>query len=357
MVPFEQALHFFFSDAQVAGIEPLGEGKINDTWLVTLAPDSRVVLQRVPKAVFPRVDLVMENIRHVLKGLTKYQRQTNTPRELLELLTSSGGEQLYLDEHGDGWRCFSYIHSSRTQEQLTSTEQAEGIGAMLGLFHAAVHKLPADDFHEPLPDFHNTAVYLKKLEQALAGTTFSCDLSRQCTTFVTRLQPQIDQFLAAQPTLSHQVIHGDPKVSNFLFAENSNQVISIIDLDTVQSGLLLHDLGDCLRSCCNQSGEEYTKHEDITFSADYFQAALQGYRKNAPDLLTSSDLNYLPDAVGAICFELGVRFFSDHLNGDIYFKTTRQGQNLDRALIQFSLAESVYGQQQNLHNIVAQVFR
>lgn len=356
MVTPQQALRFFFPDAPSLHPRPLGEGKINDTWLVTLAPDTQVVLQRVPSSIFPQVELVMDNIRRVLSELAQWQENTRAPWELLRLLASPDGEELYLDEHGDGWRCYSYIRESRTQEQLTNRQQAESIGTMLGLFHTAIHHLTPGHFHQPLPDFHNTVAYLNTLKQRLSGSAPSCSASRQCIQFLTQLYPQVDHFLTLQPTLSHQVIHGDPKVSNFLFTHNNDQAISLIDLDTVQPGLLLHDLGDCLRSCCNQSGEEHESPQDTVFSVEYFQAVLSGYAQSASELLTPADLNCLPDAAGVLCFELGVRFFTDHLNGDIYFKTTRQGQNLDRALIQFHLAQSVYGQQQKLHSIVAEIF-
>lgn len=356
MVTPEQALHFFFPGTPTLKTTPLGEGKINDTWLVTLVPDRQIVLQRVPSSVFPQVELVMENIRRVLSELTKRQENAPPRHELLTLLTSPAGEELYLDKHGDGWRCFSYINKSRTQEQLTNRQQAESIGTMLGLFHTALRDLDPGHFHVPLPDFHNTAVYLKTLRQLLTDNVPSCSATRQCVQLLTKLHPLVDHFLTLRPTLSHQVIHGDPKVSNFLFAHDNDQVISIIDLDTVQPGLLLHDLGDCLRSCCNQSGEEHENPQDTVFSAEYFQAVLSGYAQTASDMLTPADLNCLPDAVGVLCYELGVRFFTDHLTGDTYFKTTRQGQNLDRALIQFHLARSVYEQQQNLHNLVAEIF-
>ena len=155
------------------------------------------------------------------------------------------------------------------------------------------------------------------------------------------------------PFYEYGVIHGDPKVANFLFDEAGERIISLFDLDTVKPGLLLHDLGDALRSCCNLAGETPADPEDARFDPGLFAAWLQGYSAEARDLLSASDLEFLVNAVALISFELGLRFYADYLEGDRYFKVASADQNLQRALTQFQLVRSIETQHDELSTLIA----
>ncbi|HEX9714588.1 MAG TPA: aminoglycoside phosphotransferase family protein, partial [Desulfurivibrionaceae bacterium] len=146
-------------------------------------------------------------------------------------------------------------------------------------------------------------------------------------------------------------IHGDPKLANILFSRDTGRAVSLIDLDTVKPGLLHYDLGDCLRSCCNPAGEEAPLTE-VSFNLAYCSAILRGYLPQVAPFFSVADYHYIYDAVRLIAFELGLRFFSDHLAGDIYFKVKRPGQNLQRAMIQFALCQSIEAQENEIRNIV-----
>jgi Ser/Thr protein kinase RdoA (MazF antagonist) len=150
-----------------------------------------------------------------------------------------------------------------------------------------------------------------------------------------------------------RTIHGDPKINNVLIDTTTQQAISLIDLDTIKPGLIHYDIGDCLRSGCNPAGEETVDWEAVHFESELGQAMLQGYLDSAQDFLTDHDYKYIYDSLRLLAFELGLRFFTDYLNGSVYFKTKYPEHNLLRALVQFRLAESIESQERTIGNIIS----
>lgn len=357
MMTPEKILAFYLPNQPLVSLQPLGQGKINDTWLVTLSSGERLVLQRLPAAVFPNPQCVMHNIRLITSCLHAWSQPTELRVPFFSLYTNPDGEDLFVDPSKNGWRLLTYIDCSRTIEELESSQQAYEIGRMLGRFHTILADVDQKQLRDPLPGFHDTLSYLKRYDQISRRSAENNLKEVACIQCIERMRDIVTAFTAKVDDLTRLVIHGDPKASNFLFAENNDTVISIIDLDTVQAGLLLHDLGDCLRSCCNRQGEEHDNPKGTVFSADFFAAILKGYGSVAASLLSDADLQLLPDAAALISFELGIRFFTDHLSGNTYFKTSRKNQNLDRALIQFHLADSIISQQSLLHTIAADIFK
>jgi Ser/Thr protein kinase RdoA (MazF antagonist) len=156
----------------------------------------------------------------------------------------------------------------------------------------------------------------------------------------------------AEGRLPLRSIHGDPKVNNIMMDTATGQAVSIVDLDTVKPGLLQYDIGDCLRSGCNPLGEETERWEMVRFESDICRAILQGYLSWARGFLTENDYEYLFDSMRLIAFELGLRFFTDYLEGNVYFKARHQNHNLIRALVQFKLTESIEAQAETIRTII-----
>jgi len=344
------ALAFFLPGEPVQTVEPLGHGNINDTWRVDLTDGRRLVLQRLHPRVFPDPGAVMANLRLVTDHLA---RQVEPGVSFFRLLTNPRGQDHCLDAVGCCWRLLTHIDHTRTLASLDSPAQAAAVGDLLGRFHLLTADLDPAALADPLPDFHITPRYLEHYDAIRDPARPANEEETFCRDLIEELRPTADSLERARGRLSLRVIHGDPKPANFLFAAETDRAISLIDFDTVKPGLLLHDLGDCLRSCCHPGGEGQADPEATVFAPDFFQALMAGYLRRAGHLLAPADRALLVAAAALISFELGLRFFTDHLAGDRYFKVSRPGQNLHRALVQFHLNRSIRAQQDELEHRLA----
>jgi Ser/Thr protein kinase RdoA (MazF antagonist) len=233
--------------------------------------------------------------------------------------------------------------------------QAQEVGYALGLFHRLLSDLPPEHLPDTLPGFHLTPLYLQRFDEVwAAGTPRSSPEVAYCCRVISRCRGWAAVLEDGKATgwLTLRVIHGDPKVNNVLFDQASGQAVSLIDLDTVKPGLVHYDLGDCLRSACNPLGEETQAWEQVRFAPEWCRAVLTGYFSQARQFFTTADHAYLFDAVRLLPFELGLRFFTDYLAGNVYFKADHRDHNLWRALVQFRLTESIEEQAGTLRAIM-----
>ncbi|WLE96538.1 MAG: aminoglycoside phosphotransferase family protein [Candidatus Electrothrix communis] len=344
-----QAVSFFLPHEEIAALESLGGGIVNDTWCLTLQTGKKYILQHLNPSVFPDPIAVQDNLRKVTEHIyAQLPHPRNRNFTLFRPVSNQAGAISYQDSKGAYWRLLTHIDQTRSLHSISTPGQAEEIGATLGLFHQLLATLPPESLTDPLPGFHNTPRYLAQYERVLSAPLNP--EAEDCRVFIERHRQ--DAFLLEtarqQKSVRQQVIHADPKVANFLFSVDTKRVISLVDLDTVRPGLLLHDIGDCLRSCCNPLGEEVDNPEDILFRADFFASTVKGYLATAADLLTPEDKCLLVNSIWLISFELGLRFYSDYLVNNCYFKVNYPEQNLFRARIQFALARSITGQYDRL---------
>jgi len=228
----------------------------------------------------------------------------------------------------------------------------------LGFFHALIHDLPVRLLHDTLPGFHVTPEYLARYE-AVAASPPRPDASAEasfCRGFISERKDTVQTLenARARGELRLCPIHGDPKPANFLFAQETGEAVSLIDLDTVKPGLIHYDLGDCLRACANPAGEE-ADPAGVFFDLDLGRTVLRGYLPEVAGFFSARDYHYIYDAVRLIAFELGLRFFSDHLAGDVYFKVKSPGHNLRRAMVQFGLCKSIEKQEGEIRKTVAEL--
>jgi Ser/Thr protein kinase RdoA (MazF antagonist) len=348
----------FIEMSAVPVIEPvvtvLGVGNINDTWLVR-AGTHCFVLQRLNSRVFPLPELVMANLATIS---THLQGRLNTCGQRWEnssLLPTRSGGLFHTDQQGDFWRALSYIDQTTTHQTIATAAQARQVGWALGHFHNLLADLPAGNLHETLPGFHLLPSYLDHFDRVTAGMTRSLNPDlRFCLDFVAARRKGADLLERArqQGKLRVQTIHGDPKVGNVLFDVASDLAVSLIDLDTVGPGLIHYDIGDCLRSCCNVAGESAADLSRVEFDLDLCREALAGYFSGAGPLLTDQDRELIYPAVRLIAFELGLRFLTDYLAGNCYFKVLHAEENLHRALVQFHLVQSMERQKKEIEEVV-----
>lgn len=343
--------------AAVTAITPLGNGNVNDTYQVDIASGDRFVLQRLNTLVFPEPELVMANLAVLARHVEAKGKPAGCQVPSPVALRASREYLLRLADHS-AWRLLTFIAGAHSVDVLTNCAQAEQIGRGLGRFHALVHDLPGDQLHDTLEGFHVTPRYLDHYQQVLSRSTEPpCLGSEACQRFVEQrldLVPVLEQARQAG-RLQLRPIHGDPKVNNVMLCKTTGQALALVDLDTVKPGLLHTDIGDCLRSACNPAGEDCTDLEAVHFNLELAEALLRGYLAEAGSCLSEADLTHFYDAIRLLPFELGLRFFTDHLAGNVYFKASHSRQNLDRALVQFRLTESIESQEPTIRDLLAQL--
>ncbi len=352
----------FTQIGKVKGIQTFGNGNINDTFIVTLdsLQEKHFILQRINTRVFNQPKLVMHNIcvftEHVRQRLQKYplNRRWEVPRVLL----TKDVQDHYRDADGSFWRLISFIENSQSFDTLQDGSRACEVGYALGMFHNLISDLPPEKLADTLEGFHITPRYLQHYEEVLAKTSVSKSAEvNYCLQFVSDRTTfaHILEDAKAIGKLPLRLMHGDPKINNVMFDINTNQAVSVIDLDTVKPGLVHYDIGDCLRSGCNPAGEETEQWETVYFEPELCLGILQGYISVAKAFLTENDYTYIYDAIRLITFELGLRFLTDYLAGNIYFKVKHPEHNLSRALVQFALTKSIEAQEATIRNIIQEM--
>ena len=342
----------FAPQTQAIDIQAFGSGNINDTFWVSWQ-DTEIrsfILQRINHDVFREPQLVMQNMRtytdHVRDRLAKSPLDRRW--ELPQILPTAQGQDYLQTEDGEFWRSLSFIENSKSFDTITSSQQAREVGYALGTFHHLTSDLAPEKLVDTLQGFHITPLYLQHYEQIIAkgeNTLESPEIS-YCQKIIDQHKNLVHilEDAKASGKLPLRVMHGDPKVNNILFDQNTQLAVSIVDLDTVKSGLIHYDIGDCLRSGCNPAGEDVRKWEGVHFDMDLCQEILSGYKAIANSFLTKTDEDYIYNAVRVITFELGLRFFTDYLAGNIYFHIKYPEHNLLRSLVQFRLLESLESQ-------------
>ncbi len=333
----EIASRFALPDVKL-DVAPLGQGLINDTFLIHSNPRP-FVLQRINAAVFKDPEKVQSNFETItahseqfFKGSPDYQ--WCLPRAI----PCQDGSKFYRSSEGDVWRAMTFVEGGISWGRLASSDQANALGKSLGIFHKMSASLDPIQLFDTLPGFHVAPKYLERLDEVLLTEAVKAR-SEECApavSVVDQQRPRIQVLENARLSgeLAERVTHGDPKLDNFLFSAKNGQPLAMLDLDTVKPGLILYDLADCFRSACARGG-------DASFDVDLMVEILKGYISEAGMTLSSADVRLLFDAISLLPLELGIRFLTDHLEGDLYFKVSHPGQNLDRALSQFLLFQSI----------------
>ncbi len=351
----------FKPQGQVIDIQAFGNGNINDTFLVNLdsREENHFILQRINTQVFRQPELVMQNMRtfteHVRKRLQHVPLSAGRCWKVPRVLLTQNDQDYWIAPEGSFWRALSFIDASQSFDTIQDIKHAREVGYALGTFHSLISDLPPERLADTLEGFHITPRYLQHYDEVLAKNCANKSPEvNYCLQFVSqrRAWAHVLEDAKAQGKLPLRPMHGDPKINNVMIDTATDQAISIIDLDTVKPGLVHYDIGDCLRSGCNLQGEETEGWETVRFESDLSQAILQGYLSQAKDFLTKNDYEYLYDAIRLIAFELGLRFFTDYLEGNVYFKVRYQEHNLARALVQFQLTESIESQATAIRAII-----
>lgn len=319
--------------------EEIATGLINTTYAITCRSgktETRFILQSINSAVFPEPEKVMENIFHVT-GHIGTQDQGTEQLCLIPLL--NGRSWLKLPDN-TVWRCYPFHENTETFEKINSPELAYRAAAAFGHFQARLADLNPDTLHETILNFHHTPTYYAKLlaaveknpEGRLAGAQAEVDHIISQKNLTT---------LLSDAGLPQRITHNDTKISNILFPTDPELPPIVIDLDTVMPGLALFDFGDMVRSAASSAAEDEQDLEKVFVDEKLRKALTDGYLSTAGDFLTPEELELLPASPKVITLELAMRFLTDHLLGDTYFRTKYPGHNLVRARNQLALLKSM----------------
>lgn len=354
---------------RLAVLRPHGTGNVNDTYMVvfrTAFSEQRFILQRIRKAIFPEPEIIMRNMRvitdHCHRKIEAGAESADRIWQLPKIIETLEGADFVTDASGDLWRAITHIASANSYEKVQNLEHAREAGYVLGHFHRMISDLPPERLAYALPGFHVTPGYLAKMDAALVTPDGKARLAaspeaQRCLRFIEQRRAfcHVLENASMRGEIQTRPIHGDPKVGNVMIDEDTGKGTCIVDLDTVQPGLIHYDVGDCMRSGCNPAGEETADLPSVVFDTDLFSALYRGYLAMAGDFLTDAEKHYLFDSIHLIPLELAIRFFGDYLAGDVYFKTRYPGHNLRRALVQMRLTESIEARESVIRKVMTSV--
>jgi len=317
------------------GAERWGSGHINDTFAV-VTTDHRYLLQRVNHEVFPDPAEVMENIRRV----TEHLAGKPTPGRPLTLVPTRAGEIFHRDAGGNTWRAYPFIEHTRSYDVVPDVAIAREGARAFGQFLKDLDDLPEPSLIEVIPWFHSTPGRYAEFDRALVEDPLGRAREvREEAAFARDREEMTGVLEAARGAgeMPVRVTHNDTKINNVLFDLDTSEGVAVVDLDTVMPGVALYDFGDLVRTCvCPAAGDERDLSK-VIFRPEIYEALVEGFIASAGTLLTETEREMMLFSGKLITFETGLRFLTDYLRGDVYFRTSRDRQNLDRARMKFAL--------------------
>ena len=339
-----------------------GNGHINDTYLLTFQISGmgniKVILQKMNKDVFKQPTELMENVM----GVTAYLREQiiknggDPERETLNVIPAYDGKPYYRDSYGDYWRSYKFITGATSYDQVEKPDDFYQSAVSFGNFQRLLADYPADTLHETIKGFHDTKarfeVFKKAVEADVCGRA----------AFV---KDEIDFVLAhedvanilgdmqAKGELPLRVTHNDTKLNNIMIDDKTGKGICVIDLDTVMPGLAVNDFGDSIRFGASTAAEDEQDLSKVSCDMDLFDIYTKGFVEGCDGKLTAKEIEMLPVGAKVMTFECGMRFLTDYLEGDHYFKIHREGHNLDRCRTQFKLVKDMEEKWDTMNAIVA----
>ena len=345
----------FQLEGTVQSIKPLGEGFINDTFIVRTEGESPdYILQRKNHNIFPDVPGMMQNILEVTNHIKA--KVSDPLRETLTVIPTKSG-QLYHEEDGEFWAVCLFIKDTITYDRADSAELAYQGGLGIGRFQALLA-----DFKKPLNEvikgFHNIRFRFEQWDQTIAEDPAGrvASLTEEISWIESRRKEMLDFWsLVENGTIPTHVTHNDTKISNFLFDKPTGKILCAIDLDTVMSSTSLNDFGDAIRSYTNTGAEDDKDLSKVSMSIEMFKAYTEGYLSEQRATMAQSELDWLAFSARYITFEQVLRFLMDYIDGDKYYKTAYPEHNLVRTRAQYKLLTSMEAQYDQMCEIVRQL--
>ena len=357
----QEVIDAFDFGAPVVGAMRYGHGHINDTFCVHTQPEDDCckcfILQRMSAVAFKHPEQLMANII----GITQYLGEQilhaggDRSREAMEVIPTRSGESYYTDSMGGAWRVFPYVTDTYCYQSVESPELFEESARTFGNFQRMLCNYPAETLFEAIPHFHDTEDRLRKLMDAIAADAvgrkaecsaeiaFVMDRREDCSVALQALRDGI---------LPLRVTHNDTKLNNVLIDKKTGKGICVIDLDTTMPGLSINDFGDSIRFGANHCAEDEKDLSKVNFDIELYEVYARGFLAGAAGSLTKAELEYLPWGARLMTLECGIRFLTDYLEGDHYFRIHYPEQNLDRCRTQFKLVQDMEEQFEEMKAVI-----
>lgn len=346
----QEVANAFNINGECTDISVIKTGHINNTYKVTYNNEGIItdyLFQKINTNVFKNPDKLMYNIIAVTKHLRNKIEKNNgdISREVLNFIPANDGKYyFYIEEGKEYWRICYFINNTYSCDIIENADVFYNSGAAFGKFQGLLADFPGETLYETIPDFHNTAKRFEALKKAISDNIagradsvkdeikFALEREKDCSVLVN---------LIDEKKLPLRVTHNDTKLNNILFDNDTDIGICIVDLDTVMPGLSLYDFGDSIRFGANTAAEDEKDLSKVSLSLELYEKYVKGYLSSAGKSLTEKEIELLPFASKIMTYECGIRFLTDYLNGDTYFKTAYTEHNLDRCHTQFMLVADI----------------
>lgn len=363
--PLEEIIKNFNIDGEYIGYYLSNDGHINNTFVLEfddgLGKIKSYLLQLINTNVFKNPDELMENI----VGVTEYLRKIvvdnggDPERECLNVYFTSDGKPYYRDADGNCWRCYNFITGAHSCQSIDAPETFANAARAFGKFQCLLADYPSETLHETIPNFHNTLSRFADFEKAVSDNIAGrADSVRDEIDFVLARRGDAGVLvkLLEKGKLPLRVTHNDTKLNNVMFDNETDEGICVIDLDTVMPGLSLYDFGDSIRFGANTAAEDEKDLSKVSLSLPLYREYTAGYLSTAGQSLTPTEVEYLPFSAKLMTFECGMRFLTDYLNGDTYFRIAYDDHNLDRCRTQFRLVEDMERKMEDMKAITQEIY-
>lgn len=341
--------------------EEVQSGHINTTYLAAYRNEDgvirRYIFQRINENVFPQPLVVMKNIERVTNHINRkvFRKKRDFGGQTLNLYPGRNGKNCVSGISGGIWRCYNFIEGCKTYDVVENTRQAYQAAKAFGAFQDLVSDLPTKKVDVTIPDFHNTPERYSRLMAAMKND--SCDRVKNVQeeiNFITSRESIVGVLLdhLAAGRLIERVTHNDTKLNNVMIDGETDEAVCVIDLDTVMPGLALYDFGDLVRGATSPVAEDELDTSKVEMRLPMFEAIVEGYLETAANFLTPLEIDLLPFSAKLISLETGIRFLTDYLEGDQYFRVHRDNHNLDRCRTQLALVKSIENQESKMLDFV-----
>lgn len=337
---------YFKNDDEIVSFKQLASGHINDTYFVETSKNTFFILQQINSGVFKDVPGLINNkvlISSHLQDKNKHLPPVELRRRVLSFIKTLKGANYHKDSDGNYWNLMIYIQDSITYETVSSELVAYEGGKLMGDFLNLTGDFDPTKLIDVIPNFHDMSFRFSKFNDSLTIASKSRLLkSNKYIDLVNALKDEmhIIENLKATGDIKLRVTHNDTKISNILFDLNKKG-LCVIDTDTVMPGIVHYDFGDAIRTICNTAAEDEKDLSKVKFNINYYKAYVKGFLEEMKPELTPLEINYLPLGAKTMIFIMGLRFLTDYLNNDIYYKTSYPEHNLNRCKNQFKLLESL----------------